>query len=113
MIVDSIYEELGTDFWPEPHNFKKFAGMEYFLNRIEENNPELQNFNHAGQFWNKLGSGIGFSNIQSFFYALKEKKVDNPGAMDKFTKVLEGYMEEQDIQVWFVPYADDLIISIE
>ena len=113
MIIDSLYEEYGMDIWPAPHDYKKYAGMKYFLGRIENNNPELQGFNNAGLFWYELGSELGFSNIPKFFNSLKEEKVDNPGAKEKFAKILEGYMAKQDNQNWFDQYSGDLIITIE
>jgi len=113
MIVDSLYNEHGTDIWPNPHNFKKYAGMEYFHNRLEEDNPKLQSFNNASQFWYDLGSEIGFNNIQLFFDTIKTDKVDNPGAREKFNKVLEEYLKKQDIEGWFEQFVDDLIINKE
>jgi len=113
MIIDSIYDELGIEIWPQIHDYKKFAGMEYFLNRIEKNNPKLNSFNNAGLFWYELGSGIGFDNIQFFFNSLKDQKVDNLGAAGKFKEVLKEYLEVEKIEEWFEKYAENLIINKE
>jgi hypothetical protein len=87
--------------------------MEYFLRRIEKNNPKLRSFNNAALFWCELGSEVGFNEIQSFFTSLKAQKVDNPGALEKFKKVLRLYMEGEDFEGWFEQYAEDLIINKE
>ena len=113
IIVDSLYEELGIDFWPEPHDFKRYAGMDYFLQRIEKNNPKLQSFNNSGLFWDELGNEIGFSNIHMFFNSIEAQKVDNPGATGKFIDVLKLYLEGRDVEGWFEQYAEDLIINLE
>ncbi len=113
VIVDSLFEEFGMDIWPEPHEYKKYAGMEYFLSRIEKRNPKLQSFNNAGLFWFELGSEIGFNNIQKFFNSVKDEKVDNPNAEGKFVEVLEGYMAKPDVNSWFNQYSEDLIDSME
>lgn len=113
MTVDRLYDELGIEIWPEPHDYRKYAGMDYFLKRIKTNNPKLQSFNKAGLFWFELGSEIGFSNIQLFFNSIEGERVDNPGAKKKFAQVLEGYMEKQDFEAWFDQYAEVLIINKE
>jgi len=113
MIIDSLYDELGINVWPQPHDYKKYAGMDYFRNRIEKNNPKLQSFNKTGLFWYELGSGIGFNNIHTFFSSVKAKKVDNPGARGKFKEVLKEYMEVENFEGWFGQYAEDLIINKE
>ena len=87
--------------------------MEYFLIRIEKNNPKLNSFNNAGLFWYELGSRIGFDNIQFFFNSLKDQKVDNPGAVGKFKEVLREYLEIEKIEGWFEKYAENLIINKE
>jgi hypothetical protein len=83
MLIDSIHTELGIDFWPEPHDYKQYAGMEFFIHRIEKDNPKLLSFNKAGLFWYELGNEIGFSRIFSFFESIESQKVDNPGAKEK------------------------------
>lgn len=113
IIVDSLYEELGNDFWPEPHDYKRYAGMDYFLKRIEKNNPKFQSFNNSGLFWDELGNEIGFSNIYMFFNSIEAQKVDNPGALGKFIDVLKLYLEGRDVEGWFEQYAEDLIINLE
>jgi len=112
MIIDSLYEAFGMEIWPEPHNYKKYAGMEYFLGRIEIGNPKLQSFNNAGQFWYEIGSEIGFNNINILFSSVRDEKVDNPGAKGKFEKVLEKHMAKPDVQDWFNQYSGDLIIDL-
>ena len=111
ILVDSIYQELGIEVWPDPHNYRKYAGMEYFRKRLEENNPQLQSFNNAGRFWSEHGSEIGFNNIPGFFKSIKEENVENPGAKEKYLKVVKGYIDKQDVDVWFEQYADNLIIN--
>lgn len=109
IIIDSLYRELGIDFWPEQHEYNRYAGMDYFLKRIEKNNPELQSFNNSGLFWYELGNEIGFSNIHMFFNSIEAHKVDNPGAMNKFIDVLKLYLEGRDVEAWFEQYAKNLI----
>ena len=113
MIVDSLYDEFGIDIWPEPHDYRKYAGIEYLIARIEKNSPKLQSFNNASLFWYELGAELGFSNIQKLFSAINEEKVDNPGALDKFANVLERYLEKPNFQEWFDQYSGALIISKE
>ena len=112
-IVDSIYANIGIDFWPEPHDYRKYAGIEFFLKRLETDNPELQSFNRACSFWYELGDTIGFSNISRFFESIKSQKVDNPGAKGKFAGVLGDYLDSDEVDEWKVKYADYLIINKE
>jgi hypothetical protein len=113
ILVDSIYEQLGIEFWPEPHDFRKYAGMDYFGKRIKEDIPELQSFNHAGKFWFELGFWIGFNHFPKFFNDIKKYKVDNPDAERKFAEVVELYDTGQHPEGWFEEYAEDLIINQE
>jgi len=112
-IIDSIYHQLGTDFWPEPHEFRQYSGMEYFINRIERNNPKLLSFNSACQYWHQLSMAIGFNNFNSLFEAIKIQKVNNPGAKSKYEGVLRGFIEDRDVEEWFSQYAEYLIINEE
>lgn len=112
-LVDSIFQTLGTEFWPEPHNYREYAGMRYFQKRLDENNPQLQSFNNAGRFWSEIGSEIGFNHIPEFFNSIKEDKVENPGAKGKLLNVVKGYIDKQEVEEWFGHYADDLILDDE
>ncbi len=113
MIIDSIYEHIGIDFWPEPHDYRKYAGIEFLLKRIEKDNPKLQSFNQACSFWYELGDTIGFSNINRFFESINSQKVDNPGAKGKFAGVLKDYLDNNEVDEWCRQYADHLIINEE
>jgi hypothetical protein len=111
MLIDSLYEELGIDFWPEPHDYTQYAGMDFFRSRIEQNNPDLLSFNRACLFWYTLGKEIGFSKIFSFFEAIDSQKVDNPGAKGKFAAVLSDYLDTGAVEDWCLQYADYLILN--
>lgn len=112
-IIDSLYETIGIDFWPEPHDYRQYAGLEFFLKRLETDNPDLQSFNQACSFWYELGETIGFSRISRFFESINWQKVDNPEAMEKFAGVLRDYLDNSEVDEWKVKYADNLIINKE
>ncbi len=110
-IIDSLYENIGINFWPEPHNYRKYAGTAFLLERLETDNPDLQNFNQACSFWYELGDSIGFSNLSRFFKSINSQKVDNPGAKEKFAAVLRDYLEKDQVDEWNFKYAEYLIIN--
>jgi hypothetical protein len=112
-IIDSIYLQLGIDFWPEPHDYRKYAGMEYLLNRIKRNNPKLLSFNRASQFWHELSMAIGFDNLNSLFEAIERQKVNNPEAKSKYVEALGRFIEDRELEEWFQQYAEYLIINEE
>lgn len=112
-IIDSIYGEIGINFWPEPHDYREYAGMDFFLKRLEIDKPDLRNFNQACSFWYEFGEIAGFSGISSFFESISSKKVDNPEARVKFTNVLRDYVKQNEIDEWKAKYADILIINKE
>ena len=111
MLIDSIHKELGIDFWPEPHDYTQYAGMEHFLQRIEKDHPKLLSFNKAGLFWYELGKKIGFSQFFRFFESINSQKVDNPGAKGKFAEVLSDYLDSEAMEDWYLHYADYLILN--
>lgn len=110
-LIDSVFQYLGTDFWPEPHDYSESAGMDFFLQRIENDNPKLQSFNKSALFWYELNLKLGFRNIPGFFEEIKKKRVRNPDAKQKFLDVLEEYIGEDDLPTWFNEYADYLILD--
>lgn len=112
-LIDSVYENIGINFWPEPHDYRKYAGREFFLKRLEKDNPDLRSFNQACLFWYEFGEIVGFSNICRFFDSINSQKVDNPEAKGKFTNVLKDYVDQNEVDEWKEKYADNLIINKE
>lgn len=110
-LIDSVYHYLGADFWPEPHDYRESAGMEFFLQRIERDNPELLSFNKSSLFWYELNSKLEFRNMPEFFEKIKNKRVRNPDAKQKYLDVLKASLGEDDITAWFNDYADYLILD--
>lgn len=92
LMIDSIHKTLGPDFWPDPHNYLEFAGMQYFESRLESDTT-IQNasFNYSSSFWNNLSVQIGVENMSSFFRSVKSGKVRNPHCATKFIAVLKQY----------------------
>lgn len=110
-IIDSIYKQFGIDCWPEPHDYRKYSGMEYLIQRIEKNDPKLQSFNKASLFWHELNLAIGFNNLHGFFEEVNIQKVNNPNAKEKYLEVLSGYLQKSELEEWFQQYADYLILN--
>lgn len=110
-IIDSVKQELGIDFWPESYNYLKFSGTDYMKSRIDKNDLAIKDFNKACLFWLDLNSKVGFTKMNSFFVEIKEYKVSNPNAKDKFLQVLKNFSKEKDIEAWFNEYADYLILD--
>ena len=92
LMIDSLHMTLGTGFWPDPHNYLEYAGMQYFANRIETDTT-IQNasFNYSSSFWYFLSVRMGIENISSFFRSVKSSKVRNPHCETKFLAVLKQY----------------------
>ena len=113
LMLDSVYHYLGQDFWPEPHNYLNYAGMEHFLNRVQgvQSNPKLIKFNNAGLYWYELTEKIGIENMNSFFRDIKRAKVRNPDASEKYSLVLKSVISDDEVLNWFDWYKDCLILS--
>lgn len=113
IVIDSVYQELGNNFWPVSYNYLDFSGTDFMNKRILEENPKLLKFNIATQFWIELNEKIGFSKMNEFFAQLKKEDVKNPEAKQKFLNVLISYTGDKDIGKWFGDYVDYLILSDE
>lgn len=111
LMVDSVYDQLGTGFWPDPHDYREYSGMDYFAERSSEERPEMRTFYRAGMFWYELSGMIGFNHINGLFDALEKSNVKNPGAGDKYQEILSRFMPGEHTEEWFTRYADGLILE--
>lgn len=114
LMVDSVYETLGFNFWPDSHNYLEFAGMKYFLARLEsDTSDQNRKFNYCSLFWYKLSNQIGIVNISSYFKSLKAYNVRNPNCYAKFVKVMGHYNSEPDFLLDLERNKDALLIMNE
>jgi len=97
IMIDSLHKILGPDFWPDPHNYLEYAGMQYFVNRLESDTV-IQNasFNYSSSFWYNLSLRIGVENISSFFRSVKSSRIRNPHCETKFLAVLKQFITDED-----------------
>ena len=110
-VIDSVYAELGTDFWPNPYNYLEFSGTDYMKKRIEQNNPKILEFNKSGQFWINVNSIIGFDKMSQIFDQVNFKKVSNPDAKNEFLTALKAVSNDKDIESLYNEYSDILILN--
>lgn len=113
LLVDSIYDRLGTGFWPDPHDYSEFSGMDYFAERIREDRPEMQTFYRAGMYWYELAGMLDFSQFGKLFDALEKGRVNNPGASEKYVEILTRFIPGEHTAEWFTRYAEGLILGAE
>lgn len=112
LMIDSVYHKLGTDIWPEPHNYTKTSGMTFLRNRISNNNPNLKEFNACSQFWIELSDKIGFANYNDFFNHITSTMRTLDDKKSGYAIIISKYIDEENIDDWFNKYAD-YVIRIE
>ena len=110
-LIDSVHQKLGNDFWPVSYDYLEYSGIKYMKKRIEKGSPKLIEFNNSCLFWIELNSKIGFGNMHNFFAVIKNQRISNPNAKQKFFEALTMYVQETDIKEWFDKYEDNLIID--
>ncbi len=110
-VIDSVYAELGTDFWPNSYDYLEFSGMDYMTKRINQNNSKIADFNNAGEFWIELNSMIGFKNMNQLFEQVNQLKVSNPNAKEEFLGVLKKLTDNKSILDLYNEYSDLLIVD--
>ncbi len=111
LMIDSVYSKLGTDFWPEPHDYTSTSGMNFLKNRISNNNPDLKEFNACSQFWIELTDKIGFSNYNDFFSDITAMRTFDD-KRSELAIVISKYISDENVEDWFNKYAD-YVIRIE
>lgn len=110
-VIDSIYFEMGSEFWPKPYNYLEFSGSEYMQKRIDQNHSKLVNFNRSVQFWIELNSIIGFNRMNQLFEQVNEKKVSNPNARHEFLLALKAITDDNTVKDLLDQYSDVLILK--
>lgn len=114
-MIDSVYQYLGTNFWPEPHNYLETAGTDFLIKRLHQDKDkgELEGFNYSCLFWYELNEKIGFDNFSKFFNELAKQKVKNPDAKGKYLKVLTSFIDDNELSGWYNKYANYIILNTE
>ena len=112
-MIDSVYQHLGSDIWPEPHNYLMTAGTGFMLNRFQHRKENPDEFDYSCKYWYELNERLGFDKFSGFFEEIARQKVRNPDAREKYFMVLSDFTGDEELSVWFNKYADHLILSNE